>query len=312
MRSYTASSLEEYLSVVSYINDREQIEQAGANKRNSNNRITPLWYRGVKRQDYNLIPTLLRESSGVEHLDYTKDRLKEEYRFQHFRSKCNQLVEKSPDSKIEWMEIMQHFCTNTRLMDWSESAITGLLFALEYFIQPGKDKDLQYKRSVSTPAVWIVNPFRLNEQVFNSFSADDRTARKLIGCGIDDIIPWNMQKRRVDDFKNRMYCRLRDGKDRYFRDEDDPFIQGIVSLSALESDREANSHRLFYLLDKDEFNPFFYLLLRYYSDGTAVEINTLPPLAIVHPYHSSRIQAQRGVFTVSPHYIIEKTSAKTP
>lgn len=55
-----------------------------------------------------------------------------------------------------------------------------------------------------------------------------------------------------------------------------------------------------------EFNPLFYLLLRIYTDGVPVEFNTVPPLAIIHPYHSQRIKAQKGVFTVFPYYIPEK------
>lgn len=45
------------------------------------------------------------------------------------------------------------------------------------------------------------------------------------------------------------------------------------------------------------------MLLRYYSDGIPVKMDELPPLAIIHPYHSQRIKDQKGVFTIFPHYI---------
>lgn len=80
-------------------------------------------------------------------------------------------------------------------------------------------------------------------------------------------------------------------------------LNRIIGLSALEMARMTYKGRELEALENFEINPFFYLLLRFYSDGVPVELEKLPPLAVIHPYHSQRIKMQRGVFTVFPYYI---------
>lgn len=324
VRSFTAASLEEYLSLVSFINEDNRIKlqnkldvqakvgggTSGGNQVGTDVRSTEverardinyLWFRGVKHQNYNLIPTLFREKEDVEG-PYSILRLNEDYRYQHFRAKCNQLIERTPESRIEWMEVMQHYCANTRLMDWSESAITALLFALEYFIQPGNDKGLQYNRATSTPTVWVTNPFELNSRLYDAFLKN----QELIEKGIEDIIPVGINKKERQNFTQKVVDDIVSGKNRFWGVQNKRFIQGIVCLSVLESERQAAANRIYYMIKNNELNPFFYLLLRYYNDGLPINMKALPPLAIVHPYHSPRIKAQKGVFTVSPYYLIGK------
>ena len=326
VRSFTAASLEDYISLVRFINEDNRIKlqkklDAQAQAHNGGKRVEEsqmgeevsstegerardinyLWFRGVKHQNYNLIPTLFREKEDVQGA-YSMLRLNEDYRYQHFRAKCNQLIERTPDSRIEWMEVMQHYCANTRLMDWSESAITALLFALEYFIQPGNDKGLQYNRATSTPTVWVLNPFELNSRLYDALAGNQDLIRK----GIEDIIPIGIDKTEKEAFINKVVDDIVNGKDRFWGVQNKRFIQGIVCLSVLESEREAAVNRIYYMIKNNEFNPFLYLLLRFYNDGLPIGMKALPPLAIVHPYHSPRIKAQKGVFTVSPYYLIGK------
>jgi hypothetical protein len=96
------------------------------------------------------------------------------------------------------------------------------------------------------------------------------------------------------------------------KDSHESAMNGIFCLAALEGLRSSYSDRVLNAVRNFEFNPFFYLLLRYYTDGTPVEFGCLPPLAIIHPYHSQRIRAQKGAFTVFPHYIpsAEQTELK--
>ena len=301
INTFLVDSLEDYLRIVSDINEINNY------RFESKRKVSPMWYRGNKRQHYNLIPTLLRDSKGEEER-YNRDHLREDYRYQHFRSKCNQLVDINPRSRIEWTEVMQHYCAYTRMMDWSESAITALMFALEYFIEPGNEKGQQYKRSTSTPTVWVLNPVGLNAKIYNGFIGN----KELIRQGLEEVIPVGLSEDKRRTFLEKIEEHMVKGCDRFLLDPDDPYIQGIVCLAAMEADRVDISERMFYLLDSGEYNPFFYLLLRYYSDGLPIEKAKLPPLAIVHPYHSSRIQAQHGVFTVTPHYKIDKKMVKGP
>lgn len=291
-RSYTVASLEEYLEVIGLLNDSMV-------KSSQKLRYSPIWYRGHERQEYTLLPTLLRESEGMGD-SYGRDHLREDLRYQHFRSKCNQLVDTAPESKIEWQEILQHHLGTTRLMDWSESAISALMFALEAFIDPRDNKELEYRRLTMTPTVWVLAPLRLNRHIYRILKDN----RGLVNAAVQDIEPEIVRKRQL---VNQIYAQLQTGQDTYFENHDKMSMNGIFCLSAIESERQSIGDRMKYLLRNEEFNPFFYLLLRYYNDGLPLPMETLPPLAIVHPYHSRRIQSQHGVFTVMPHYKIGET-----
>lgn len=286
-KSYTAASLEEFLETIDFLN---------ACFSKPDNSLLRLWYRGHAHQHYKLIPSLLRNSkaSGME---YGKDHLREDYRYQHFRSKCTQLVRTFPEAKIEWLELMQHHFAQTRLMDWSESGISALLFALESFINPGRDRELNYQRMTVTPTVWILDPVKLNGHVYDAFlekpALIQRACEGLLSPGVPDSL-----------FMDTL-DRMKTGKGRFFTDDNDKAVNGIVCLSVIESECQANASRLLPLLRSGEFNPYFYMLHRYFGDGLPVPMMELPPLAIVHPYHSPRIQAQHGVFTVMPHYIMD-------
>jgi hypothetical protein len=56
---------------------------------------------------------------------------------------------KTPDKNAidEWLFLMQHLRVPTRLLDWSEGALIGLYFALEY----------------QHPVIWMLNPDELNQ-----------------------------------------------------------------------------------------------------------------------------------------------------
>lgn len=290
-RSYTAASLEEYLEIIGFLND-------SMTKSDQSLQYSPIWYRGHARQDYLLLPTLLRDSSGMG-TSYGRDHLREDLRYQHFRSKCNQLVDSVLESKIEWQEILQHHLGTTRLMDWSESAISALMFSLEAFIDPIDNKDLEYRRLTVTPTVWVLAPSKLNGHIYDTL----QKRKDLINTALRDIEYGKAAKRVLTA---KIAAQLKNGRDIYFENHDKMSMNGIFCLSVIESERRAKGGRMKQLLQNAEFNPFFYLLLRYYNDGLPLPMESLPPLAIVHPYHSRRIQNQHGVFTVVPHYQIDQ------
>lgn len=292
-RDYSVGSIGEYLDVIRSIDRLCSDQKLNASRH--------MWYRGHEYQEYTLLPSLLRTDETVLG-EYSLLHLREDYRYQHFRSKCNQLVNTSPKSKIEWEEVMQHHLTNTRLMDWSESAITALLFSLEAFIDPGKDKHLLHRRATITPTVWVLDPVQLNRHIYDTFKFDIKWLKEAL----KEIIPFNFPDPEKNQLCNSLFGALKSYSNTFFEDSSETAINGIVCLSVLEDERHACGSRLFNLLQEHRFNPFFYLLLCYYADGISVKAGDLPPLAVVHPYHSPRIQAQHGVFTVSPHYTIEE------
>lgn len=293
----TVTSLPEFYEVLSLISRQEG--KPGM----------PLWFRGASYEYYDLLPTSYRGRNFRMNSTktYTDMSLQEELVYQSFRSQTNHLIHTNPQSGIEWNELFQHNFGQTRMLDWSESVQVALSFALEPFIHPEDKIEWREKRRSITPCIWVLNPVKLNEAVFHFFCAEENREEYVERALIEYS---NLPK----DFSAKVQLEMKKAQNIYFglsADSDEKrkiSINGIVSLCVLESMRNMNLPRLEQMLERYEFNPFFYLILRYYSDMLSVEAtgNTrfLPPLAIVHPYHSERIRNQRGTFTVFPNYTL--------
>ena len=77
----------------------------------------------------------------------------------------------------------------------------------------------------------------------------------------------------------------------------------ILNISTINDEILRDRPRIKELLIKgDILFPYHYFLARVYSDGHVLDNRILPPLAVVNPYHSERIKAQKGVFTIFPFY----------
>lgn len=303
IQKYNISTLAEFYQALDCVNEDFQKnvdKRAGKGKD-----IVRLWFRGQGYNSFNLIPSLFREKfyKKLKDSDYTQMNLREDYRYQHIKARAFHNVASNPAYRSEWQEIYQHHFGRTRLMDWSESARTALSFALEAFIDTRNNKELEYRRHHMTPCVWILHPYRLNEKVYE-YMAD--RLMKLVGKNIyDSQIKWEL-----------ICNELRDNKAIYFDGMDgDIDIKGIISLCAIEDYRKNLGERLSLAVKSYEFNPFYYLALRIYSDALPFEIydpqmEILPPIALLHPYHSSRIRAQRGAFTMFPNYVVSGKAEK--
>lgn len=101
----------------------------------------PIWYRGQCNAGWNLQPKQLREVGRPEWDLISR-----------FKQNSMLLVEKHPQNEFEWLFLMQHYGAPTRLLDWSESPLVGLWFAVNddsCADQPG--------------ALWCILPTVLNE-----------------------------------------------------------------------------------------------------------------------------------------------------
>ena len=86
-----------------------------------------------------------------------------------FRASAPTYLERLPATDWEWLFLMQHYGLRTRLLDWTESSLIALYFAIR---DNSGDVDA---------AVWAMNPWWLNRQTFGEyalFPADDPRAKE--------------------------------------------------------------------------------------------------------------------------------------
>jgi len=101
-----------------------------------------LWWRGQADNSWKLLPSLYRSQINSD---------KEREIARDFKLKSPPfIVNHRPMKNIEWLFLMQHHGTPTRILDWSESPLVALYFSVENF---------EYKND---GAVWILDPWVLN------------------------------------------------------------------------------------------------------------------------------------------------------
>jgi hypothetical protein len=107
------------------------------------------WFRGQTNIDWPLVPKIYRTNDW-------KEREREIAR--DFRLFGRSHLEHIPDDELEWLFVMQHHGAPTRLLDWTESQLAALFFAVED------------SSSVADAGVWTLNPWMLNSQALDKQS----------------------------------------------------------------------------------------------------------------------------------------------
>lgn len=144
-------TVEEYLKAIDSVYKKFWGETQSADTLKYSPKI---WYRGVKAQDYVMLPSISRRGLNV---DY------ETIFLSKFKSKAIPYLGQLPSYPFseglsgywDWLFLMQHYSVPTRLMDWSEDALVALLFAINVKATP--------EELAKDPAVWCLNPVKLNE-----------------------------------------------------------------------------------------------------------------------------------------------------
>lgn len=105
---------------------------------------TQCWYRGQSDSSWNLVPSLYRgKVRSIYEREMTRD----------FSLKALTFLDQRPKNDLDWLFIMQHYGMSTRLLDWTESHLTALYFAV------ANDS------CESNAAVWVLDPWSLNSLV---------------------------------------------------------------------------------------------------------------------------------------------------
>lgn len=104
----------------------------------------PTWFRGQENSDWKLKPSLAR-NGGITH---------EMPLITRFKQNAMMHMETQPQNEWEWMFVMQHHGLPTRLLDWTESPLVGLYFAVADMSPSAKDK---------SGALWAILPICLNK-----------------------------------------------------------------------------------------------------------------------------------------------------
>lgn len=134
-----------------------------------------VWYRGQERAEWPLIPSLARQRDGLR---------AELLTIKRFKQNAAPYLPARPVDEWEWVFLMQHHRAPTRLLDWSESPLVALFFAL--WRTTNDDGDA---------AVWCLDPVALNRHAGHRRHHD----RDILAFGIDptldDYLPDKVSER---------------------------------------------------------------------------------------------------------------------
>ena len=135
----------------------------------------PLSYRGHRESAWDLSTSLERMIQSLRTNDYLPPENREHWLLHEFKRKSTLYRNNLPaeNDKIEWLALMQHYGTPTRLLDFTHSIYIAAFFAIEY--------------ATADAAIWGINTnelHRMSWDVFNipkeNYELRDRMNMKII------------------------------------------------------------------------------------------------------------------------------------
>ncbi len=108
-------------------------------KTDIDNLTLPVWFRGQSKVKWELLPSIARSPN-----------LSENHLLKKFKQNATLLLNPLPASDFHWLFVMQHYGMPTRLLDWSESPLVALYFAIN-------------ENTNQDGVLWILLPVDLNK-----------------------------------------------------------------------------------------------------------------------------------------------------
>lgn len=152
LKTKTVQTLEAYISIV---------EELRVNHKG------PLWYRGCGKLAHKLKPSLYRHNASKTIEDFLR---LEKLLLSKFQQRSVPFHSRSLTDTWEWLFLMQHYGVPTRLLDWSESPLMALFFAVTL---AGHSLGSRGRPVFSGDAcVWFLDPEQWNKRAVDlrSFS----------------------------------------------------------------------------------------------------------------------------------------------
>ena len=131
---------------------------------------TAMWFRGHAKEEWTLLPGFMRIATDIS----------ESSLLARFKQSAAMLTERLPISSLDWTFLMQHYGEPTRLLDWTESPLVALFFAVNDFSE--------YPDTNAT--LWCLKPTTLNQ---NARIADRQEPQYIPSFEDEELEPYKTE-----------------------------------------------------------------------------------------------------------------------